>query len=62
MGHGAGRNPGPWYGDLRKRLAFEKNVRERFPDLRGQLSRNPGFGGWVYHLALPVEHSSLDEC
>lgn len=56
MGRGAGRNPGPWYGDLRKRLAFEKNVRERFPDLRGHLSRNPGFRGWVYELTVPVEH------
>lgn len=51
-----GRYPGPWYGELRKRLRFERGARVRVPDLHGCQSRRPGRRGWLYRLTLPVEH------
>ena len=50
------RYPGPWYGDFRKRMPFEKDVRVRFPEARGRQSRTPGLRGWMYELTLAVDH------
>src|SRR2546430_2423883 len=53
---GRGKNPGPWYGELPKRLRFERGARARLPDLTGMQSRRPGRRGWLYRLTIPVEH------
>lgn len=48
--------PGPWYGDLRKRISFEGAVRARFPHIQGRRSRRPGSRGWMYTVTIPVQH------
>lgn len=50
-----GRQPGPWYGDFVKRRRFERGVADRFPAIKGSMSRTVSRRGWVYRLELLVE-------
>ena len=45
---------GPWYGEDRQRILFERGARARFPGIRCETLR-PG-GGRVYRLTVEVPH------
>lgn len=50
-----GKPPGgPWYGEFRRRLAFERDVRRMYPGLGGQLGHHRGLEGFTYRLSVEV--------
>lgn len=48
------RYGGPWYGNQRKRLLFERDVRSRYPDLGATLDKSGAAGHVHYHVELDV--------
>ena len=55
------RSPGPWYGEFRNRIAFERDARREYATLRGSRG-DRGVGGFVYRLVVEVptyEHRRL---
>jgi hypothetical protein len=52
---GSRRRPGPWYGEFRRRLAFEREARH-LPGFRGALDRRPGHNGYRMTFTIDVPH------
>lgn len=48
---GKGR-PGPWYGSIRERLAFERGVKAAFPAFRSRFGH--GGGGYTVHVDVDI--------
>jgi hypothetical protein len=54
-GRGGKRWGGPWYGDERRRVLFERGAR-RIPGLRGATISSGARAGRVYSVSLEVPH------
>jgi hypothetical protein len=55
VGPAGKRQRGPWYGDFRRRLAFERDA-SKLPGYRGALDRQPGHTGYRMTLTIDVPH------
>ena len=50
-----GKRPGgPWYGEFRRRLFFERDARREYSVLRGRLGQSQGLTGFVYLVTVEV--------
>ena len=45
---------GPWYGEFRQRLIFEREAWRMYQGLRGGLGRHEGLEGFIYRLWVEV--------
>jgi hypothetical protein len=50
-----GKRPGgPWYGEFRRRLLFERNARRVYPQLKGATGRHREIYGFAYRVTVEI--------
>ena len=50
------RYGGPWYGNDRQRVSFERGAKQHFPALRGDIRTSGNKAGRTYRVILDVPH------